>query len=165
MSFRFSFCATAALAGFATVGLAQEVPEGRMLAELAFESVDVHGNGFIHQGDVEQFRGLLFTSMDSDESGRLTLDEWMGWDYGFRALAEETGKLDAYETALKVVFAVADANANGEVSQTEHRKFSLAGFLRADLNNDAILSEEEYLNGFTVLVALRAALKPEAEGN
>jgi len=141
--------------------VAQEVSEGRMLAELTFENVDVNGNGYVHQGDIEEARGLVFASMDQDESGKLDLDEWMGWDYGFRALAEETGKVAAYETALEVMFAVSDYDGDGLISQTEHRKNSQAGFIRADLNNDSILSSDEFLNGFTILVALRSALKPD----
>ncbi|UZD90310.1 EF-hand domain-containing protein [Cognatishimia activa] len=141
--------------------LAQDVPEGQRLAELAFENIDVHGNGYIHQGDVEEFRESLFVSMDQDDNGKLNLEEWMGWDYGFRILAEENDRVLAYETALKVMFAVADRNGDELVSKTEHRKNSLAGFERADLNGDAILTEDEYLGGFTVLVAIRAALKPE----
>lgn len=153
---------TACLALSASVtAYAQEVPEGRLLAELAFETVDVHGNGYIHQGDLEVFRKLLFTSMDQDENSKLDIEEWMGWDYGFRVLAEDTDRLLAYETALKVMFAVADRNGDELISQKEHRQNSLAGFERADLNGDAILTEDEYLGGFTVLVAIRAALKPE----
>ncbi|WP_299664716.1 signal transduction protein [uncultured Ruegeria sp.] len=138
--------------------LAAEENEGRRLAELAFASVDSAERGFIDMGEFTNFGSDVFVSMDGDESGKISLDEYMGWDFGLVAVAEERDRMDAYETALRVVFAFRDRDGNGEISKTEHRQSMNFDFQRADLNGDAILTESEFLNGFPVMVALRAAL-------
>ncbi|WP_299664741.1 hypothetical protein [uncultured Ruegeria sp.] len=143
------------------VSVAQDLSKDQLLAELTFDDLDQHGNGFIHLGHVEEFRQFVFGSMDQDEDGHLNIEEWVRWDYGFRVLSTELDRVEAYETALKVMFAVADRNGDELVSETEHRKNSLAAFERADLNNDELLTEDEYLGGFTILVAIRAALQPD----
>ncbi len=142
-----------------TATLADE-SEGRRLAELAFASVDSADRGFIDMGEFSNFGGDVFISMDADENGKLSLDEFMGWDYGMLPLAEERGRVAAYETALRVIFAFWDRNRDGEISKTEHRKSMNSDFQRADADNDAVLTKDEFLNGFSVMVALRAALDP-----
>ena len=140
---------------------AQQIPEGRALAELTFETVDVKGKGYLDQGDMEAMRRDIFVSMDADDSGSIELPEMLGWSFGFQHIAENENKLHAYNTALKVVHSFWDRNGDGKITQTEHRKAVVSDFNRADLNNNAILEKNEFLRGFSVLVAIRAALKPE----
>ena len=45
-------------------------------------------------------------------------------------------------------------------SKTEYRQSLSADFRRADFNNDAVLTEEEFLSGFSINVAARAAINP-----
>lgn len=144
-----------------TPAFPQSMPEGHRLAELTFESVDQAGRGFIDQGNMEALRADIFISQDSDENGRISESEMLGWDFGFSNIAEEEDKVLAYRTALRVVFSFWDRNGDGEISETEHRQAVVADFQRADLNNDAVLTEDEFVQGFSVLVAIRAALKPE----
>lgn len=135
-----------------------EENEGRRLAELAFASVDSADRGFIDMGEFTNFGTDVFVSMDSDDSGKISLEEYLAWDYGMASVAEDRDRVDAYETALRIVFAFRDRNGNGEISKTEHRQSMNFDFQRADLNGDAILTEREFLDGFPVMVALRAAL-------
>lgn len=141
--------------------LAADENEGRRLAELAFASVDSAERGFIDMGEFTTFGTDVFASMDGDENGKISLDEYMGWDYGMVSVAEERDRMDAYETALRVVFAFRDRDGDGEINKTEHRQSMNFDFQRADLNGDAVLTEREFLNGFPVMVALRAALDPD----
>ena len=153
--------AIAALLPFiATASVAETKTEGRQLAELTFESVDTSGRGFVDMGQMEEQRDLIFVSMDANDDGRLTEGELMAWDYGFANLAEEQDKVLAYKTALRVVFDFWDRDGDGDISQTEHRKAIFVDFQRADINDDAVLDQDEFLNGFAIMVALRAALKP-----
>jgi hypothetical protein len=85
--------------------------EGRRLAELAFSSVDSAERGYIDMGEFTRFGNDVFASMDADESGKVSLEEYMGWDYGMLPVAEERDRVDAYETALRIVFAYRDRNA------------------------------------------------------
>lgn len=151
----------ASLALCAATAMADETrnTEGRKLAQLSFASVDLDGKGYVHQGDMEIFRDKIFVSMDYDDDGKLTRDEFLAWDIGFEDIAEGDQKL-AYLTAMKVVYAFWDRNGDGELTQSEHRRALAADFARADLNDNSVLEEQEYLRGLTVFIAARAALKP-----
>ena len=139
-----------------------EETEGRRLAELAFSSLDGGNRGFIDYGEFHSFSDEVFASMDNDQSAQISLSEFLAWDYGMRLAAEDAGREAAYETALRVVFAFWDRNGDGQVSKREHRQSLVFDFQRADSDNDAVLSREEFLSGFSVMVALRAAINPPA---
>ena len=145
----------------AAPSIAQQKSEGRNLAELAFDSVDTQGRGYVDQGAMDAFGEDIRYSMDANDDGKITLDEWTGWDFGYALLAEQLGKELAYQTAMKIVFAVQDRDGDGEISRVEWRKAGIRDFRRADLNDDAILTKEEFLNGFLITSAIKAALKPE----
>lgn len=160
MKTKLSAIALALSLGVATA-LSASAQEGRTLAELSFDSVDEHEKGYLHLGDMERMRSDIFTSMDADESNGLELSEFLNWGYGFENIAEDENKLLAYRTALKVVYTFWDRNGDGKITPSEHRRAVNNDFFRADLNNNAILEKEEFLGGFSILVAVRAALKPE----
>ena len=61
---------------------------------------------------------------------------------------------------MKVVYGFWDRNGDGSITEGEHRKAIVADIERADLNGDAVLDKSEFLRGFSVLVAIRAALQP-----
>ncbi len=144
----------------APAGALAQSSEGRDLAKLAFQSVDQADRGYIDQGEFTTFGGDVFFSMDSNENNKLSLSEFLAWGFGMEMVAEEAGRADAYETAMRVVFACWDRNGDNEISRTEHRQSLLADFRRADTDNDAVLTEEEFLLGFSVNVAARAAINP-----
>lgn len=142
---------------------AQEVSEGKELAKTSFDSVDQNGNGLIDMGESENFGGDVFVSMDYDENKRLSEEEFLNWDYGFVVLAEETDKELAYRTALVVVFSFWDRDGDGEISRAEHRQAVARDFENADLDGDLFLNEAEFFGGFSIMTAIRAALKPIEE--
>ena len=72
-----------------TAASAQEASPGRDLAITAFKSLDQGGRGYLDMGQVSNFGGDVFISMDADESGAVNLDEFMVWDLGMRQFAEE----------------------------------------------------------------------------
>ena len=150
----------AALPLLAFPAFADTPAEGARLALLSFESIDDSGRGYVDMGQMEEMRGDIFVSMDANDDGKMSEDEFLGWDFGYREVAEEADKVLAYETALKVVYSFWDRNADGEVTNVEHRKAVISDINRADLNGNAVLEKSEYLGGFSVLVAIRAALKP-----
>lgn len=135
--------------------------EGRKVGETIFASMDPGGRGWIHSGDLEQFRASVFDGMDTDEDGKAIYAEFAAWDPGFAYVADATGRSDAYTTASKIVFAFWDRNGNGELTETEMRLAMTADFRRADLDDDALLSQDEFLLGFPIMLAMRAALRPD----
>ena len=149
---------TAALA--VPVTAIAQTGEGRDLARLAFKSVDQDERGFIDQGEYTNFAGDVFVSMDYDENSKLSLDEFLSWGFGLEQVAEKAGRADAFETAMRVVFAFWDRDGDTQITKTEFRQSIAADFRRADFNNDAVLSEEEFLSGFSINIAARAAINP-----
>lgn len=98
--------------------------------------------------------------MDNDESGAWSLAEFLIWDFGMQPAAVAAGREAAYETALRVAFAFWDRNADGMINRPEHRHRLTGDFRRADADNDAILTMDEFTSGFSVMGALRAAINP-----
>ena len=144
----------------ASPAIAEEKTEGRKLAELAFESVKTADRDFIDMGEFTEFGLSVFSGMDYDENETLTLAEFLSWDFGMKPLAEEAGRGDAYETALRVVFAFWDRNGDAQISKTEFRQSMASDFQRADTDNNAVLNRDEFTLGYTVMVASRAAINP-----
>lgn len=155
-----STIATACLiAALAAPAFAQS-SEGRALAETVFEGIDSSQRGYLDQGQFLSFGRDVFTSMDADENRELTLKEFTSWDFGMQGLAEDAGRLDAYDTALRVVFSFWDREGNGTITSDELNRSLKADFRRADLDENALLSKQEFTGGFSIMVALRAAINP-----
>lgn len=133
--------------------------EGKALAEMSFESVRRDGKDYITPEEVEIFRGSLFLSMDQDDNNSLSFEEYFEWDYGFKLIAEETGKEKEYLTALKIVFALWDLDGDRNLTNEEHKTAVSFDFKRADFNKNQKLEKSEFLGAFSINIALRAALK------
>lgn len=134
--------------------------EGRRIAEATFTQISGSERGWIDQGAFANAGGNVFAAMDYDGDLKLTLAEFLVFDAGMRAVAEDAGRLDAHETAMRVVFAFWDRNGDGMVSKTEHSRSLTYDFQRADVDDNARLTLEEFVSGFTIMVALRAAINP-----
>lgn len=152
--------AAALVCASAPLSFAQETSPGRDMAVTMFESLDQGDRGYLDMGQVSNFSGDVFVSMDVNDDGKVDLDEFMAWDIGMRQVAEDRDAVPAFEAALRVVHAVWDRDGDGAVTRSEHRQAVLFDFQRADQNNDAILDQGEFLGGFLINMAARAALAP-----
>jgi len=135
--------------------------EGRKVGETILATIDESGRGSVHQGDIERFRSAVFAGMDYDGNGKVTYAEFSGWDPGFALVARDEGKADAYTTASKIVFAFWDRDGDGILTEREMRFAMNADFRRADLDDNALLSRDEFLTGFPMMIAMRAAIRPD----
>jgi len=135
--------------------------EGRKVGETIFATMDASGLGKIHLGDVERFRGSVFAGMDFDQDGTVTYEEFRSWDPGFLAVAEDVGRGEAHTTASRIVFAFWDRDGDGDLTEREMRFAMSADFRRADLDDDAFLTRDEFIGGFPIMVAMRAAIRPD----
>lgn len=135
--------------------------EGRELSELVFDSIDASHRGYIDLGNMNEFGESVFAGMDYDDSGKVTYEEFSEWDPGFISVAEREGNPAAFTTATKIVYAFWDRNGDGEISHSEFRRALLDDFRRADLDDDIVLTKDEFINGFSMIVALRAAIRPD----
>lgn len=135
--------------------------EGRVIGNAIFDTMDLAGRDAIHMGEVEDFRAAVFLGMDSDENQRVTYHEFSMWDPGFAQVAAELGRSEAYTTASKIIFAFWDRDADGELDNAEMRLAMTSDFRRADLDDDGLLSRDEFIQGFPIMVAMRAAIRPD----
>ena len=146
-----------ALSG-AAIAQSDDATPGRDLAELIYGSIEDNPKGAADMGKFINFGQDIFVSMDSNEDSSVDPSEFTEWDFGFNFIAEDEGQQHAYETAQKVLFAFWDRDGNGEISRTEYHKSMVADFRRADTNDDAFLSRDEFLGGYVINVAYRAAI-------
>ncbi len=151
-------CALILASSAASMAQSEEMTPGRELAEIIFGSMEISPTTGADMGDFVSFGSDIFVSMDYDDSGSVNLEEFTDWDFGFNFIAEDEGQKRAYETAQKIVFAVWDHDGDGDVTQHEYHKSMVSDFRRADTDDDAFLSRNEFLNGYIINVAYRAAL-------
>lgn len=131
---------------------------GRELAELVYGSIEDNPEGTADMGEFINFGRDIFVSMDYDESGTIDFGEFTEWDFGFNFIAEDEGQQRAYVTAQRILFSFWDRDADGEISENEYHQSMVSDFRRADTDNDAFLSRDEFLSGYIINVAYRAAI-------
>lgn len=149
------------LASHATAQTDEAGIEGRRLAETIFASMVSGGRDFVDMGDIEQFRASSFAAMDGDGDGQVTYGEFASWDPGFAQIADAQGRFDAYVTASKIVYAFWDRDGDDSLNEREYRIAMSHDFRRADLDGDAVLTQAEFIGGFPMMVAMRAAIRPD----
>ncbi len=151
-------CALILASSGAALSQSDEMTPGRELAEIIFGSMEINPNNGADMGEFVSFGSDIFVSMDYDDSGSVDLREFTDWDFGFNFIAEDEGQQRAYETAQKIVFAVWDHDGDGEIALREYHKSMVSDFRRADTDDNAFLTRDEFLKGYVINVAYRAAL-------
>lgn len=151
-------CATSLLIATSVLAQSDTTTPGKELAELIFGSIEGNPDGLADMGEFISFGNDIFDSMDADDDASITPEEFKEWDFGFNSIAEDGGHQRAYGTAQKILFAFWDRDGDGRISPSEYHKAMVADFRRADIDDNAFLSKEEFLNGYVVIRAYRAAL-------
>lgn len=127
------------------------------LAEITFSSTDLNADNELSMSEVSEMTTSILVSMDADDNGSVSRSEFMDWDFGFHYLVEVGGDTDRYNAVKRVMFAVQDLNRDGNLDSTEGRMNTFWNFERADLNNDRVLSKEEYLHAWLPIIMMKAA--------
>lgn len=126
-----------------------------------FKGLDSSGQGVIHIGDIVAFGASAFAGMDADDDAKVTYGAFSTLDPGSAHAAEQGGRSEAYTTASKIAFAIWAGDGNGDLTEREMR-FALAADVRgAHADDDGLLTETEFSTGFPIMVAMRAALRPD----
>lgn len=157
--------ATAFLTSLAFTSAANAQENWKEISGLAYGSIDDDGSRAVTMEEFSSFGDDVFVSMDDDGSSSLSLGEFYNWGFGMHDAAKDTGQTEAFRTAMRVVFALWDRNADNQVTSEEYQQSLAFEFARADLDQDEALSEGEYLAGFSVVVAAQAAIHPQSTNN
>ncbi|MEM1388776.1 MAG: hypothetical protein AAGG54_14285 [Pseudomonadota bacterium] len=143
-------------------GADQSGIEGRTIAITLFNSIDERrGTGKLNVQDLTEFGETIAVSMDYDKDGVVARDEFLQWDPGFRFVAAELGREEGFVTAQKIVFAMWDSDGDDTLTQAEMRRAMSTDLRHADLDDDGTLDQDEFLSGFLIIVAMRAAIRPD----
>ncbi|MEM1378180.1 MAG: hypothetical protein AAGG69_12415 [Pseudomonadota bacterium] len=154
--------ATLIAACFSTITFAQsENPPGFDVALITFQSIDLDGDGFANIGDMNEFGISIFEGMDYDGDEKVTFSEFSDWDIGFELAAQEVGRPEAIVTARRIMFGMWDANNDGNLTMAEKRRAGMLDFNRADVDDNSLLDEREFLIGYSVNVVMRSAINPD----
>lgn len=123
-----------------------------------FASHDYNNDGRISPREATTFGWLAAVSMDADSDARISLEEFLIWDPGFRSLAEERGELEAYDNAQREVFEAFDRDRDGLLSEAEISVNIASSFVAADADRDGWLTPEEFVEGFPILAEIAEAM-------
>lgn len=137
-------------------GSAHAQNSGRELAQITFSSTDQNGDGVLTVSEVSEMAQNIALSMDTNGDQTLSLPEFLDWDFGFHYLAEQEDTADRYAGVKRIMFALQDLNSDGSIDPTEARITTFWSFDRADLDNDRVLSEDEYLNAWMPILVMKA---------
>ena len=151
-------CALLLALPVAAIAQSEAPTPGRELAELIFGSIEDNSEGAADMGEFVKFGRDIFVSMDYDESRSIDFGEFTEWDFGFNFIAEDEGQQRAYQAAQRILFSFWDRDADGEISESEYHQSMVSDFRRADTDNDAFLTRDEFLSGYIINVAYRAAI-------
>lgn len=125
----------------------------------AFSSSDSNQDGIIDADEVSAMANSMFLSMDYDDNQSVTFKEFQLWDFGLASTSEGEGQSVEFETGKRILFAIQDLDANGQMSAEEHLESLELGFARADRDESGAMSMEELASGFLPSIIFRAALE------
>jgi hypothetical protein len=113
-------------------------------AEYAY--LDTNHDGYVSSGEHEVYARALFDEMDGQPGDdKLTVAEIMAHEQTFVSHVFTTSNmLGPAEISTKEKIRRLDANQDGMVSQTEYTVGAAAWFQHRDLNNDGVLTLDEY---------------------
>ena len=141
------------------LGLAQDTP-GQALAALTFKQIDADADQSVTLAELQGFGVDVLTSMDADDDVSITMPEFQAWDFGFVDIADEADKMEGYGTAQRMMFDLWDRDNDQKITADEMQAAMAREAAYADLDGNNALSADEFVTGFGMMVALRAALKP-----
>ena len=144
----------------AHIGFA-ETTLGKELAELTFAQIDANSDQNADREELKAMAASVFASMDADASGSVSVAEFQAWDFGFVNIAEDAGKLEGFGTAQKIVFDLWERDNDQQLTLEEMKSAMEREVAYADINSDGEVSKDEFLMGFSINIAYRAAIKTE----
>jgi len=110
-----------------------------------FKNVDSNDDGAVTFAEMTAFREGVFYAMDEDDSGQLTIDEYMAVRMGPGADPSVRGKRsDQAQSRKRDRFVPMDTDKNSLVSREEFMAFGKSAFDKADQDRNGRLSPMEF---------------------
>ncbi|MEP2103224.1 MAG: hypothetical protein ABJP02_09005 [Parasphingorhabdus sp.] len=121
----------------------QQNPSDQDLISMTIMLADKDQDGFLSRSELINYGDSVFASMDYDDDGSVSKEEFSALDFGFQTNSKNTGWSAEYEAARRILFAIKDRNGDAAISTEEQQVSSTEEFNHADLDGDDQLSKEE----------------------
>ena len=129
----------------ADISLAQSGGGGRGMMQ-RFEALDENGDGQISASEAAEWRDTVFVTMDSDDDGKLTREEYMEVQLGQGADSDQRGPRYAERQAEKdAQYTVMDADKDGFVTKEQFMSNGQIQFSSADADKDGVVTMPEFI--------------------
>lgn len=111
-----------------------------------FETIDADGDGRISGGEAAEWRETVFLTMDANEDGQLTLEEYMSIQLGRGADPEQRGpRYDEKQAEKEAAFTAMDSEGEGAVTREQFLQAGEAEFKAADADGDGYVTLPEFV--------------------
>lgn len=130
----------------------------QQLMKLSFDTTDEDRSGQLTLAEMITQTDKIFSSMDENDDGNATQQEFLVWDFGFRNIAEDQGKLLALDSSMTLVFDYWDRDNDQLLHVSELQQGIVRSFQYADVDGSSQLSVDEYIKGFIANLAVQSAL-------
>jgi hypothetical protein len=127
------------------MGQGQGQGQGQFMME-RFGQIDTDGDGKITAAELNAQRESIFYAMDADDSGDLTMEEFMAVRMGPGAGNEGgMGRMEEQRQAAKqAMFAPMDTDGNGKLSMEEWNAGGKTEMSQMDTNGDGVITGDEF---------------------
>ncbi|WP_158635645.1 EF-hand domain-containing protein [Gemmobacter aquaticus] len=100
-----------------------------------FASIDANEDGYVSSEEAASSADMVFSAMDTDDDGVITLDEFMAVRMGAQ-IAVNPDRQALMQARKKARFDPMDSDSDGSVSKAEFMAASKAHFDAADTDQD-----------------------------
>lgn len=108
--------------------------------------MDADGDGRISAQEAAEWRETVFVTMDANEDGQLTLEEYMSIQLGRGADPDQRGpRYVERQAEKKAAFVAMDTEGNGVVTREQFLQFGADEFTAADANGDGYVTLPEFI--------------------
>lgn len=146
MTNQFRFTALAALLVAVSPALAFAQGGGGQGMMDRFQVIDADGDGRMSAAEAAEWRETVFVTMDSDDDGQLTREEYMAIQLGKGADPDQRGpRFEEKQAEKDAAFTEMDADGDGFVTRAQFLEAGAQKFADADADGDGFVTVPEFI--------------------